>query len=366
MKRKLLKKIAVFGKKHNLPMNFIIFEFAVVIIFSHIGLALKKRKAVISVGCMIALLVILIASSIRDFNDGEKAYAEGTEAGTNKVELAEVEETTKYEPIKDAILNQEEIDMVTELLMSPEEEEEKYDSYYIKVNRKQNCITIYAPNEEGEYVIPIKAMICSTGGDKTPLGIYPLHGQRYEFRNLLFDVYGQYATRIIGQILFHSASYSAPQKDCLIAEEFNKLGDSVSHGCIRLTVEDAKWIHDNCETGTTIEIYEDDEPGPLGKPEMLKVPEGTLWDPTDESENNPWKDCTPIISGVADRDIELGTRLSYEYGISAVDTCGNNITDKIEIYGTVDINKRGKYMVVYYVKDLIGRVDMKTAVYTVK
>ena len=38
-------------------------------------------------------------------------------------------------------------------------------------------------------------------------------------------------------------------------------------GCVRLTVEDAKWIADNCPSGTTVEIYEDDDPEPLGKPE---------------------------------------------------------------------------------------------------
>ena len=62
-------------------------------------------------------------------------------------------------------------------------------------------------------------------------------------------------------------------------------------GCVRLTTKDAKWIADNCPTGTTVEIYDDDNPGPLGKPQAEKLDSGDPkkgWDPTDPDEENPW------------------------------------------------------------------------------
>lgn len=68
-------------------------------------------------------------------------------------------------------------------------------------------------------------------------------------------------------------------------------GTSASAGCIRLTVQDAKWIYDNCKSGTTVEFYSSSEPGPLGKPEPAKIEEYEElrdWDPTDPDENNPW------------------------------------------------------------------------------
>ena len=68
---------------------------------------------------------------------------------------------------------------------------------------------------------------------------------------------------------------------------YNQLGTTASAGCVRLTVADAKWIYDNCEIGTLIEIYEEDDPGPLGKPEAIKLPEGSGWDPTDPDPENP-------------------------------------------------------------------------------
>ena len=37
---------------------------------------------------------------------------------------------------------------------------------------------------------------------------------------------------------------------------------TASAGCVRMTVEDAKWIMENCPTGTEVEIYNSSTPGP--------------------------------------------------------------------------------------------------------
>lgn len=53
--------------------------------------------------------------------------------------------------------------------------------YAIKVNRAQNTVTIYEKDENGEYTVPVKAMICSTAraGHVTPLGNYKLTARRF-------------------------------------------------------------------------------------------------------------------------------------------------------------------------------------------
>jgi peptidoglycan hydrolase-like protein with peptidoglycan-binding domain len=38
---------------------------------------------------------------------------------------------------------------------------------------------------------------------------------------------------------------------------YNKLGQRASHGCVRLTVADAKWIYDNVPAGVVVSIVED-------------------------------------------------------------------------------------------------------------
>lgn len=163
--------------------------------------------------------------------------------------------------------------------------------YYIRVNRKQNCVTIYTPDNEGEYTVPYKAMICSTGlYNATPRGIFQI-STKYRWRELYGGVYGQYATRICGGILFHSVPYYKKSEGTLCTEKYNKLGQQASMGCVRLTVEDAKWIAEYCPEGTTVEIYDDDNPGPLGKPKAAKLNSDSPykgWDPTDPNEDNPW------------------------------------------------------------------------------
>ena len=67
---------------------------------------------------------------------------------------------------------------------------------------------------------------------------------------------------------------------------YNKLGTAASAGCVRLTVEDSKWIYDNCELGTPVEVV--DEVGPYGpEPEPLNW-NYSGWDPTDPDPNNPY------------------------------------------------------------------------------
>lgn len=210
-------------------------------------------------------------------------------------EAAEVVETTETEAIEptEVVETSETVDAAE---MRETEAAETPDvtaafPYYIKINRMQNCITVYTPDENGEYTIPYKAMVCSTGlYNATPSGTYQI-STKYRWRELYGGVYGQYATRIHGAILFHSVPYYTKSNDNLCTDKYNKLGQQASMGCVRLTTEDAKWIADNCPSGTSVEIYDDEDPGPLGKPEAVKIDADDVnrgWDPTDPDENNPW------------------------------------------------------------------------------
>lgn len=164
--------------------------------------------------------------------------------------------------------------------------------YSIKVNRKQNIVIVYSKDADGKYTVPTKAMVCSVGMDgKTPTGKYNT-SNRYEWRLLSGNVYGQYATRISGPYLFHSVPYFTQKKDDLEYEEYNKLGEAASLGCIRLSVADAKWIYDNCPVGTPVEIYDSDQKEPMEKPTPVRIDlqDGRRgWDPTDPDPKNPWK-----------------------------------------------------------------------------
>ena len=225
--------------------------------------------------------------------------------------------------------------------------------YYIKVNKQQNTLTIYGLDSKGKYTVPIKAMTC-TVGKATPLGTFktPI---KYRWKLLNNNVWGQYSTRIVGSILFHSVWYYKQDPSTLSWEQYNKLGTTASQGCVRLTVEDAKWIYDNCPIGTTVEIYESKDPGPLGKPETLKLKKGTGWDPTDLDPKNPFLKLGPTLEGLASKVVLYGTTFDPMEGVKALSTSSNDITKKIIVTGKVNTKKVGSYDLVYEVTDAINR-----------
>lgn len=159
--------------------------------------------------------------------------------------------------------------------------------YMIKVNRLMNYVTVYTYDINGDYTVPVKSMVCSVGreGHKTPMGIYKV-GDRARWCYLVNATWGQYATRINGPIMFHSVPYETNSNDTLEYEEYNKLGEAASLGCIRLNVENAKWIFDNCGSGTMVEIYESNEECEIVLPKTIELEEGMGWDPTDPEFEN--------------------------------------------------------------------------------
>ena len=182
--------------------------------------------------------------------------------------------------------------------------------YTIYVNRVLNCITIKQQNEDGSQT-PVKAMVCSCGreGSETPEGIFRTSNY-YTWRKMVDATYARYAVRFNGKILFHSVPYIEESPDTLEWEEYNKLGENASLGCVRLSVEDAKWIYDNCKQGTTVVVYSDtEETGELGKPTATKIEESSPnrgWDPTDARADNPWLGgkglYTPFLGSMDDFD----------------------------------------------------------------
>ena len=114
--------------------------------------------------------------------------------------------------------------------------------YLIRVNLKGQVVTAFAKDDSGNFTIPVRSMICSSGaGGKTPKGTFKT-SDKYRWHLLNGGVYGQYCTRITGHILFHSVPFAAPRNDTLKWNMYNQLGSAVSAGCIRLRTIDAKWI----------------------------------------------------------------------------------------------------------------------------
>lgn len=242
--------------------------------------------------------------------------------------------------------------------------------FMIKVNRAANCTTIYTKDDTGNYSVPVKAMLCSTGKniDDTPLGTFHT-SEKYKWRMMVDGSYAQYAYRIFDEIMLHSVPYFDDDYDELETDEFNKLGSPASLGCVRFAIRDIKWIYDNCPVGTTVIIYDDaDNPGPLGKPEAIKIPEDSEnagWDPTDINKDNPWHTASPIIINAVDLIVKTGSTIDFTKHVTAYDTCGNDISDKIAVTGDYDFNTPGIYEITYTITDLLNRTVATTVWLTV-
>ena len=131
--------------------------------------------------------------------------------------------------------------------------------YMLLVDVTNQITRAYTYDTGGNYTVLVREMICSTGTAKnpTPLGttIMPKTRARWGYFPA-WDSHAQYLTRIDKANAFHSVLYSAPNEQSLSVSSFTNLGTRQSHGCVRLTVSDAKWIYDNCEAGTIITVYE--------------------------------------------------------------------------------------------------------------
>ena len=159
--------------------------------------------------------------------------------------------------------------------------------YKLEVVRNQCTVLVYGLDMSGDYSILYRAFVCGPG-QTTPIGTF-----RTPFKaawHPLQGCWGQYCTQITGNYLFHSSPYNSPNKNDLSYRLYNQLGTVCSHGCVRLTVADAKWIYDNCPLGTTVSIYNASSlPVPKPSAPWLDISSPNRgWDPTDPDPANPW------------------------------------------------------------------------------
>ena len=126
-------------------------------------------------------------------------------------------------------------------------------TYRVEVSIDQQTVTVYQLNDQGSYDLE-QQFTCSTGlGNSTPRGIfldgYPANRWHY-FKK--FDCWAQYSFEIEGNILFHSVLYSEKDVDTLRKGSVYALGSPASHGCIRLSVKNARWLFEHCKKGTLV------------------------------------------------------------------------------------------------------------------
>lgn len=130
---------------------------------------------------------------------------------------------------------------------------EKRYPYRVEVSLSRQVVDVWKLNGRDEYDL-VQSFTCSTGlHDTTPRGIF-LNGfpqERWHYFKK-FYCWAQYTFVIEGDILFHSVIFGSKNENSLHQSSLRNLGNPASHGCVRLSVEDAKWLYENCEKGSLV------------------------------------------------------------------------------------------------------------------
>ena len=134
--------------------------------------------------------------------------------------------------------------------------------YYIGVDLTNQIVTIY--NTQDNTIV--RQMLTSSGmNDSTPEGVFYLmergraseRGEWTWFEQ--YHCWVKFATRIVRGYMFHSLPYERKDESTIIEQHVRELGTPTSHGCMRLRLDDARFIAQNCQVGTMVRIYKDSE-----------------------------------------------------------------------------------------------------------
>ena len=120
--------------------------------------------------------------------------------------------------------------------------------YLILVNRNEHKVGVFQ-GWQGNWNC-IQYWDCANGKPSTPTvgGIFQIGS-----RGVYFDSGAarcHWWTQFYGDYLFHSVLYN---KNGTIQD--GRVGMALSHGCVRLQIQNAKWIYDNIPSGTTVVVY---------------------------------------------------------------------------------------------------------------
>jgi lipoprotein-anchoring transpeptidase ErfK/SrfK len=122
-------------------------------------------------------------------------------------------------------------------------------NFKIDVNLTTQLVSIYYNDNL------VKSMKCSGGTAENPtvIGTFATTQKIYYSWVPRFNMGAYYWVRFYGAYLFHSVPFD--KNGNMIAEEAAKIGTPASHGCIRMSLDDAKWFYEMLPLGIKVTIH---------------------------------------------------------------------------------------------------------------
>ena len=141
------------------------------------------------------------------------------------------------------------IRVITNKMLSKAQSFSSNTKWLILVDTKSNKVGIYY-GSKGNWTQK-KYWSCTSGAASTPTvkGSFTVQSKGLSFGS---GYTCWYYTQFYGNYLFHSVLYNPGSKTSI---QDGRLGINASHGCVRLSLSNAKWIYDNIPRGTKVYIY---------------------------------------------------------------------------------------------------------------
>ena len=121
--------------------------------------------------------------------------------------------------------------------------------WLILVDTSKNKVAVFN-GSKGNWTLK-KYWDCTSGASSSPTvtGTFKVQAKGMSFGS---GYTCWYYTQFYGNYLFHSVLYNQGSKTSI---QDGRLGINASHGCVRLSINNAKWIYDNIPRNTKVVIY---------------------------------------------------------------------------------------------------------------
>lgn len=188
--------------------------------------------------------------------------------------------------------------------------------YTIEIDLVNQIITVYEGAIGGPIVLQ---SLCTTGNEENPTGAGTFKLGQLKERFGYFVAFGQYAqywTQVVRGIYIHSVMYNSQKLSSMSRTAYRKLGENLSHGCVRVLPHVAQWIFYNCPPGTTCKIDRKKAPDPeLVKKLKAAIPSYSDYEQPKDTKADPAKipavarfDNVPLRTGFSNsRDTTVAT-----------------------------------------------------------
>lgn len=175
---------------------------------------------------------------IKDKSNG-KSYYVSSNGKNGWISSKNISIPEDFETVEDRMTKED-----MEFFVNQIKEFDSKTDYFVWIDLSRQLVNIFKGEKENWQLI--HSFLCATGKNITPTvrGTFEVNGRGPRFGN---SVGAKNWVRFYGNYLMHSITIDSRGN---ILD--TTLGKRASHGCVRMSMEDSKWVYDNITDGTTV------------------------------------------------------------------------------------------------------------------